>query len=132
MTTTITPEIAGRLCDIDLNVLGERIRNARVAKGLTQEQVGAGLASTAYISRIESGQRRPDGRLLARIAERLDTTLEQLLCPAPPPALVEALGPVLEAVEVVRAAVEQLSVALAELLAAQPSIPAKADLDGAA
>jgi len=75
----VDTELAGLLRTIDLTTLGTRIRNARLAKGLTQAQVAADDASTAYISRIEAGHRRPDGRLLERIAARLDTTLEQLL-----------------------------------------------------
>lgn len=75
----VDSELAGLLRTIDLPTLGTRIRNARLAKGLTQSQAAGDDASTAYISRIEAGHRRPDGRLLERIAERLDTTLEQLL-----------------------------------------------------
>jgi tetratricopeptide (TPR) repeat protein len=64
---------------IDPAILGRRIRNARVAAGLTQTQAGGEYASTPYISRIESGHRRPDLKLLGLIAERLGTTAEELL-----------------------------------------------------
>src|SRR4051812_12082955 len=64
---------------IDPAVLGRRLRNARVAAGLTQTQVAGGDASTAYISRIEAGQRRPDLKLLGHVAARLGTTVEELL-----------------------------------------------------
>jgi tetratricopeptide (TPR) repeat protein len=64
---------------IDPAILGRRLRNARVAKGLTQTEAAGGHASTAYISRIEAGQRRPDLKLLGQLAERLDTTVEELL-----------------------------------------------------
>jgi tetratricopeptide (TPR) repeat protein len=64
---------------IDPAVLGRRLRNARVAAGMTQTQAAGGNASTAYISRIEAGQRRPDLKLLVQLADRLDTTLEELL-----------------------------------------------------
>lgn len=64
---------------IDPAVLGRRLRNARVAAGLTQTQAAGGDASTAYISRIEAGQRRPDLRLLDQLAQRLGTTVEELL-----------------------------------------------------
>lgn len=64
---------------IDPAILGRRLRNARVAAGLTQTEAAGGAASTAYISRIEAGQRRPDLKLLARLAERLGTTVEELL-----------------------------------------------------
>jgi tetratricopeptide (TPR) repeat protein len=64
---------------IDPATLGRRLRNARVAAGLTQTEAADGAASTAYISRIEAGQRRPDLKLLARLAKRLGTTVEELL-----------------------------------------------------
>lgn len=64
---------------IDPAILGNRIRNARVAAGMTQSQAGGDVASTPYISRIESGHRRPDLQLLERIADRLGTTAEELL-----------------------------------------------------
>jgi tetratricopeptide (TPR) repeat protein len=64
---------------IDPAILGRRLRNARVAAGLTQTEAADGAASTAYISRIEAGQRRPDLKLLGLLAERLGTTVEELL-----------------------------------------------------
>ena len=64
---------------IDPAILGQRLRNARVAAGLTQTEAAAGDASTAYISRIEAGQRRPDLKLLGHLAQRLGTTVEELL-----------------------------------------------------
>lgn len=64
---------------IDPVVLGERLRAARVARGLTQSALGAQTASTGYISRIESGQRRPNAKTLVELAGRLGVGLEQLL-----------------------------------------------------
>jgi transcriptional regulator with XRE-family HTH domain len=64
---------------IDPAILGQRLRNARIAAGLTQTEAAAGDASTAYISRIEAGQRRPDLKLLGQLAHRLGTTVEELL-----------------------------------------------------
>lgn len=72
-------ELAGILREVDLPTLGGRLRNARLARGLTQTEVAGGDVSTAYISRIESGQRRPDLQLLGRLGERLGTSLEELL-----------------------------------------------------
>jgi tetratricopeptide (TPR) repeat protein len=83
-------ELAGLLRTIDLAILGTRLRNARLAKGLTQAEVAGSDASTAYISRIEAGHRRPDGRLLERIAGRLDTTLDELLHGVDPHQKAEA------------------------------------------
>ena len=64
---------------IDPAILGRRLRNARVAAGLTQTEAAGGAASTAYISRIEAGHRRPDLKLLGHLAERLGTSIEELL-----------------------------------------------------
>lgn len=64
---------------IDPGVLGARIRSARIVRGLTQAELGDPAASSAYICRIEAGQRRPGVDLLAHIAERTQTTVEALL-----------------------------------------------------
>jgi len=64
---------------IDPAILGRRLRNARVAAGLTQTEAAGGHASTAYVSRIEAGQRRPDLKLLGQLAEQIGTTVEELL-----------------------------------------------------
>jgi len=71
--------LAARSREIDPGVLGERLRIARVAAGLTQAEVAGGEVSGAYVSRIEAGQRRPEAHLLERFAQRLGTTLEVLL-----------------------------------------------------
>ena len=84
-------EIAGLLRAIDPAALGSRLRNARVAKGLTQAEVAGGDASTGYISRIEAGQRRPDGALLERIAGRLDTSVEGLVMGVDPDRRAEVM-----------------------------------------
>lgn len=59
--------------------VGRRLRAARVAKGLTQSDVAGDGVSVAYISRIESGHRRPTPRLLATLAHKLDVSVDQLL-----------------------------------------------------
>lgn len=59
--------------------VGRRLRAARVAKGLTQSgMAGTGL-SAAYISRLESGHRRPTAKVLDRLAQALDVPVEELL-----------------------------------------------------
>lgn len=67
------------LTGIDPAELGERIKRARLAAGLTQSQLGGAEASTGYVSRIESGQRRPDLRLLTALADRLGVEVRSLL-----------------------------------------------------
>jgi tetratricopeptide (TPR) repeat protein len=64
---------------IDPAILGRRIRSARVAVGLSQTEAAGGDVSTAYVSRIEAGHRRPDIVLLKKLATRLSTTVEELL-----------------------------------------------------
>jgi transcriptional regulator with XRE-family HTH domain len=63
----------------DPSVLGDRIRRLRQRRGLTQAGVAGADLSVAYISRIESGQRRPERATLELIASRLGTTVEHLL-----------------------------------------------------
>ncbi|MBO9523056.1 MAG: helix-turn-helix domain-containing protein [Nocardioidaceae bacterium] len=72
-------QLAALSRSIDPALLGQRIRNARIAAGMTQSQVAGEDVSTAYISRIEDGQRRPEAGLLERMAGRMSTTLEELL-----------------------------------------------------
>lgn len=73
------PDLKALLKRVDLSALGERVKRARLAAGLTQTELGASDASVAFVSRIESGQRRPDLQLLTAIAGRLGTTAEELV-----------------------------------------------------
>lgn len=75
----MTPELAELSQSIDAAELGRRIKNARLAAGLTQAQLAGEDVTTPYVSRIEDGQRRPGGALLEKMAERLGTTVEALL-----------------------------------------------------
>ncbi|GAB4003345.1 helix-turn-helix domain-containing protein [Nocardioides ultimimeridianus] len=72
-------EHAELLRALDPATLGARVRAARVARGLTQAQLGGDGISTGYVSRIESGARRPTLSVLATLASRLDTSLDHLL-----------------------------------------------------
>lgn len=67
---------------IDTRELGRRLRNARIAAGLTQTALAEGEVTAAYVSRIEDGQRRPEFGLLGRMVMRMGTSLEDLLLPA--------------------------------------------------
>jgi transcriptional regulator with XRE-family HTH domain len=75
----LNPELAGRLHDADPGELGRRIRDLRLSRGLTQTELAAGAVTVGYISRIESGQRRPDTKLLEMFASVLETTAEYLV-----------------------------------------------------
>jgi transcriptional regulator with XRE-family HTH domain len=70
---------ADLLKEIDPTELGQRIRAARVAKGWTQTQLAGEDISVGYVSRIESGQRRPNKQTLEAIAVRLAVPTEHLL-----------------------------------------------------
>jgi tetratricopeptide (TPR) repeat protein len=70
---------AGLLKEIAPEVLGQRVRDARVAQGLTQGQVAGADMTVGYVSRIEAGQRRPDAKILEVLATRLQTTVSHLL-----------------------------------------------------
>jgi transcriptional regulator with XRE-family HTH domain len=72
-------DLAGRLHDVDPAELGQRIRNLRLARGLTQSGLADGAVTIGYVSRIEAGQRRPDVALLEQFARVLDTTPEHLV-----------------------------------------------------
>jgi tetratricopeptide (TPR) repeat protein len=77
--TGVTPELAAISRTIDPAELGKRLRLARVAAGMTQTDLAGGEVTAAYVSRIESGARRPESGLLERMAARLAVPLEHLL-----------------------------------------------------
>jgi transcriptional regulator with XRE-family HTH domain len=70
---------ADLLKELDPAELGQRIRAARVAKGWTQTQLAGDDISVGYVSRIESGQRRPNAGTLEDLATRLGVPTEHLL-----------------------------------------------------
>src|SRR6478735_6946930 len=76
---------------IDLAVLGDRVRKTRQRASLTQAEVAGEAVSVGYISRIESGQRRPDPQVLESIAGRLGVTAEELLRGVAPDRVTELL-----------------------------------------
>lgn len=58
--------------------LGERIRQLRLSRGLSQTELGDGKYSGSYISHIESGRRRPGGDVLAFLADQLGLPVNEL------------------------------------------------------
>ncbi len=70
---------AALLKEIDPAQLGDRLRSARVAKGWTQTQLAGEHISVGYVSRIESGQRRPNAAVLDDMATRLEVPVDHLL-----------------------------------------------------
>jgi transcriptional regulator with XRE-family HTH domain len=59
--------------------LGQRIREARIAKGLTQSSLAGAEFSVGFISRIESGARQPSRHTITTLATRLQVSVDYLL-----------------------------------------------------
>lgn len=59
--------------------LGQRIRELRTQKGLTQIELAKNLCTPSMISQIESDRARPSFKVLARLADRLEVSIEKLL-----------------------------------------------------
>jgi len=62
-----------------MNTLGQRIRELRLKKGLTQIDLAKGLCTPSMISQIESDRARPSYKMLFSIGERLDVSIDKLL-----------------------------------------------------
>lgn len=77
----VTPDLRVRAKNIDAALVGGRIKLARQRAGLTQGEAAGDQMSTAYISRIEAGQRRASADLLVALANRLECDPEDLLAP---------------------------------------------------
>ncbi|WP_432479689.1 helix-turn-helix domain-containing protein [Nocardioides sp. GXQ0305] len=59
--------------------LGSRLRAARLARGWTQTDLAGDLVSVGYVSRLESGHRRPNAEVLEALAQRLGVSIDMLL-----------------------------------------------------
>jgi transcriptional regulator with XRE-family HTH domain len=61
-------------------MLNERLKNLRLAKGMTLQQVGDAFGiSAASVASWEKGKNQPDSRKLSKIAQVLGTSVEFLL-----------------------------------------------------
>ena len=61
-------------------MFNERLKNLRLAKGLTLQQVGDAFGiSAASVASWEKGKNQPDSRKINKIAQVLGTSVEFLL-----------------------------------------------------
>ena len=66
--------------DFAVSALGERLRAAREARGLTLDQLSASVGvSKAHLSRLESADRQPSVAILVEVAAALGTRVSALL-----------------------------------------------------
>lgn len=68
------------MSDIAFRELGERIREKRIEKGLTQQSLASGKISRNMLSLIENGEANPSLETLLYIADALDTPPAFFLC----------------------------------------------------
>ena len=60
-------------CDMAVYVVGYFLRETRLRKGYTQEEVSYGICTPASLSRIENGAQKPGRLILEKLFERLGT-----------------------------------------------------------
>jgi len=59
--------------------LGQKIKELRILKGLTQSDLGSGMVTPSMISQIEADKANPSHKLLCAIAEKLETSVDYFL-----------------------------------------------------
>ena len=62
---------AARTATAARNSMGERVRQLRIARGLTQTELAGERFSKEYVSQIERGKTRPTGETVEWLASRL-------------------------------------------------------------
>lgn len=60
-------------CDMAVYDVGDFLRETRLRKGYTQEEVSYGICTPASLSRIENGAQKPGRLILEKLFERLGT-----------------------------------------------------------
>jgi tetratricopeptide (TPR) repeat protein len=74
----VTSEVQVSTPDAAPTTLGQRVRQARIARGLTQSELADSRFSKQYVSQIERDQLRPADATLRWIADRLDVDAQFL------------------------------------------------------
>ncbi len=72
-----------------MSSIGRRIREVRIAQGMTQSALACDGISAGYVSLVESGKRTPSSAMLTRFAQRLGVPVSRLAddpAAAAPPA----------------------------------------------
>ncbi|MCI0765001.1 helix-turn-helix transcriptional regulator [Bacillus sp. TL12] len=59
--------------------IGERVRQIRIHKGLTQGELVSGICSIAYLSKIENGQVKPSTPFLKKVSQKLNIDWDFLI-----------------------------------------------------
>lgn len=59
--------------------LGEKLRKARIQRGLTQKQLAGDMMTRNMLSKIENGAANPSVRTLSYLAEQLDLPVGELM-----------------------------------------------------
>src|ERR671930_198004 len=77
-------QVNAMVTNLTAKALGQRIRQLRTRKGLTQQDLAGNDYSKSYISAIEQGKTRPSLEALQRMATRLDVPASLLLDPEAP------------------------------------------------
>lgn len=67
-----------------LNALGERLRQARLDRGMSQEALAQPEFTKSYVSAVERGKARPSLKALELMARRLGIPVSEFLVVAPP------------------------------------------------
>ncbi|PWK14313.1 helix-turn-helix protein [Tumebacillus permanentifrigoris] len=62
-----------------METFGQRLRQLRMKKGLTQIQLAEGIVTPSMISQIESDKAKPSYHVLGKIAEKLEIPLDELI-----------------------------------------------------
>lgn len=65
---------------VDYRAVGNRIKNARKRKGITQEELAKKMNfSVAYLSRVERGSSEINLKRITQLSEKLEIPIEYLL-----------------------------------------------------